>query len=41
MAHHVNQRILLAARPEGEPTLENFRIETADTPEPAAGQVLL
>jgi NADPH-dependent curcumin reductase CurA len=41
MAHHVNQRILLAARPEGEPTLENFRIETADTPEPAAGQVPL
>ena len=34
-------RIVLAARPKGEPTQENFRIETAALPELADGQVLL
>ncbi|MBS1164056.1 MAG: NADP-dependent oxidoreductase [Proteobacteria bacterium] len=36
-----NQRILLASRPIGSPTLENFRLDTDDAPEPAAGQLLL
>ncbi|WP_040320267.1 NADP-dependent oxidoreductase [Aeromicrobium marinum] len=36
-----NNRVLLASRPEGEPTAENFRIETAAVPEPADGEVLL
>jgi NADPH-dependent curcumin reductase CurA len=36
-----NTRILLASRPHGEPTSENFELETAPLPEPADGQVLL
>ncbi|WP_346825452.1 NADP-dependent oxidoreductase [Serratia inhibens] len=36
-----NRRILLASRPHGEPTADNFRLETSDIPQPAAGQVLL
>lgn len=36
-----NQRILLASRPIGSPTLENFRLDTDAAPEPAAGQLLL
>ncbi|MDT3249850.1 NADP-dependent oxidoreductase [Serratia sp. root2] len=36
-----NRRILLASRPHGEPTADNFRLETTDIPQPAAGQVLL
>jgi len=36
-----NTRIVLASRPEGRPSPENFRIEEADVPSPAAGQVLL
>ncbi|MDF8265888.1 NADP-dependent oxidoreductase [Luteipulveratus flavus] len=34
-------RIVLASRPHGEPTQENFRTETVDLPEPAAGEALL
>lgn len=34
-------RIVLASRPKGEPTHENFRTETATLPEPTDGQVLL
>ncbi|MGW4772944.1 NADP-dependent oxidoreductase [Nocardia sp. NPDC004278] len=34
-------RIVLASRPEGAPTPENFRIETVGLPEPGAGEVLL
>lgn len=38
----LNRRILLAARPRGLPTLQDFRLdETAAVPEPAEGQVLL
>ena len=37
--HH--QRIVLASRPNGAPTLDDFRLETVPTPEPAEGQVLL
>lgn len=36
-----NRSIRLAARPQGAPTPENFRLETAPVPTPADGQVLL
>ncbi|WKE64784.1 NADP-dependent oxidoreductase [Gallaecimonas kandeliae] len=36
-----NSRIVLASRPQGEPTPDNFRLEQAPIPEPAQGQVLL
>jgi NADPH:quinone reductase len=35
------QTIVLARRPQGLPTLDNFRFETRDVPEPGDGQVLL
>ena len=37
----VNRRILLARRPQGEPTAEDFRLERTPVPRPAPGQVLL
>jgi NADPH-dependent curcumin reductase CurA len=37
----VNRRILLASRPHGAPTPDNFRLEQSPVPTPAAGQVLL
>lgn len=37
----VNTRIVLASRPHGEPTAENFRVEQAPLPVPGPGQVLL
>jgi NADPH-dependent curcumin reductase len=37
----VNRRIVLASRPEGEPTPENFRLETVPVPTIGPGQVLL
>lgn len=36
-----NTRILLASRPIGEPTLDNFTLETVSMPTPGAGEVLL
>ncbi len=36
-----NRRIVLAARPQGEPTPSDFRMEEMDAPAPAEGQVLL
>ena len=36
-----NRRIVLAARPRGEPKDSDFRLEEADVPSPGAGQVLL
>ncbi len=36
-----NETIVLASRPQGEPTAANFRFEATDAPTPAAGQVLL
>lgn len=36
-----NRRITLASRPDGKPTLDNFRIEDASIPEAGDGQVLL
>jgi leukotriene B4 12-hydroxydehydrogenase/15-oxo-prostaglandin 13-reductase len=35
------QTILLASRPQGTPTAEQFRFETREIPAPTAGQVLL
>ncbi len=37
----VNRRIVLAARPTGKPTLDNFRLENAPVPTPGDGEVLL
>lgn len=36
-----NRRFLLASRPHGEPTADNFRLETTTIPQPTAGQLLL
>ena len=36
-----NTRIVLASRPQGEPTADNFRLEHAPMPTPRKGQVLL
>lgn len=36
-----NRQILLASRPRGEPTLDNFRLVEAEVPEPGPGQMLL
>ena len=44
MASHdtaVNRRILLAARPQGRPTPQDFQLDTTPVPTPAPGQVLL
>ena len=37
----INRRIVLAARPHGEPADSDFRLETGDVPQPGPGQVLL
>jgi NADPH-dependent curcumin reductase CurA len=36
-----NNRVLLAARPRGEPKLDDFRFDVEPVPEPAAGELLL
>ena len=41
MTNLVNQRIVLASRPEGEPSVSNFRLESVPVPELADGQVLV
>jgi len=41
MTQPTYRRIVLAARPEGEPTPDHFRLETAPLPEPGPGQVLI
>jgi len=35
------RRIVLASRPQGTPLPENFRLETADLPDPGPGEMLL
>jgi NADPH-dependent curcumin reductase len=35
------QRIVLASRPVGEPTLDNFRLEELPIPQPGPGHMLL
>ena len=37
----INRRIVLAARPKGAPTHDNFRLVEAPVPQPGEGQVLL
>ena len=36
-----NQRVVLASRPEGAPTVDNFRLETVLAAEPKDGEVLI
>jgi NADPH-dependent curcumin reductase CurA len=37
----VNRKVVLAARPRGAPTPEDFRLDQGPVPEPGAGEVLL
>ncbi|MEO6340131.1 MAG: NADP-dependent oxidoreductase [Caulobacteraceae bacterium] len=41
LATTLNRRIVLAARPEGRPKPEDFRLEEVSLPEPGEGEVLL
>jgi len=41
MEHYKNRRIVLASRPVGAPTKDDFRLEESATPEPKEGEVLL
>lgn len=41
MSTQHNTRIVLASRPTGKPTLQDFRLETVAMPSPAEGEVLL
>src|SRR5215210_5801226 len=36
-----NRQVLLASRPNGEPTPDNFRLVEAEAPRPGPGQMLL
>jgi NADPH-dependent curcumin reductase len=36
-----NRQIVLASRPRGEPTLDNFKLVESDIPQPGPGQMLL
>ena len=37
----INRQILLASRPSGEPSLDNFRLAETEIPKPGSGQMLL
>ena len=41
MTAEKNRQILLASRPRGEPTPDNFKLVETDVPEPGPGQMLL
>ena len=41
MSDSTATRIVLASRPQGAPTTDDFRIETCQVPAPRNGQVLL
>src|SRR5438309_11740494 len=41
MAAGKNLQILLASRPRGEPTPDNFKLVETDVPEPGPGQMVL
>ncbi|MDG2687650.1 NADP-dependent oxidoreductase, partial [Vibrio parahaemolyticus] len=41
MTNATNRRIVLASRPHGAPTTENFRLEEVAKPVPQAGEMLL
>ena len=38
---HPSQQVVLAARPQGEPTPQDFRLEGAEVPDPGPGEVLV
>ena len=40
MADRVNRRVLLASRPDGAPTADNFRLAESPVPEPGDGEAL-
>ena len=40
MSNAVNRRVVLAARPDGEPKPSDFRVEEAAVPDPGAGEFL-
>jgi len=40
-AEQANRRVVMASRPTGKPTLDNFRLESTAIPRPGAGQMLL
>jgi NADPH-dependent curcumin reductase CurA len=41
MTDQTSRKIVLASRPQGRPTAENFRVETGPIPTPADGEVLV
>lgn len=41
MADHTNRRLLLASRPEGRVSLENFELDEAPVPEPGEGEAVI
>src|SRR4051812_37787696 len=41
MTAEKNRQVLLAARPHGEPTPNDFKLSESDVPEPGSGQMLL
>ena len=41
MENRTNRKILLASRPAGMPTLDNFEIADTEMPQPQAGEILL
>ncbi|MCA1613673.1 MAG: NADP-dependent oxidoreductase [Acidobacteria bacterium] len=41
MAERTNKRIILASRPAGMPTLDNFKIVGAEVPRPEEGEILI
>jgi NADPH-dependent curcumin reductase CurA len=41
MENRTNKKILLASRPEGMPSLDNFEIAEAAMPQPQAGEILI
>ena len=41
MSQAQNRRFVLASRPQGAPTPENFRLESVEIPQPAEGEMLL
>ena len=41
MENRTNRKILLASRPAGMPTLDNFKIVDAEVPQPQEGEVLI
>ncbi len=38
---NANRKFVLAARPDGTPTVDDFRMETEPLPEPEKGELLI